>query len=196
MEDEKLVQLHDVLSRLRPGGRKGGLGYSNLAVGNGKSGRTDGLPDNGLYSMFVREGHNAHLHQRFGDDGDDNASPKKGKKKKKEKKRKKDLEMKESDVEAMEHVSSDSFATQASKRTKKRKKNLEESQVTETQDRTTHKKAKKRSTSMASQVLPLPANELSSKSRTNTKTITKKAKKNKKAAISPEKKKKRRKSHT
>lgn len=142
--------------------------------------------------MFVREGHNAHLHQRFGDDGDDNASSKKGKKKKKEKKRKKDLETRESDVEVMKHVSSDSFAPEGSKRTKRRKKkkHLEESQVTETQDRTTHKKAKKRSTSMESQVLPLPANKLSSKSRTNTKTITKKAKKNKKTAISSEKKKK------
>jgi hypothetical protein len=97
MEDEKLQKLHDTLAMLRPKGRTGGLGRGGLGVSKVKG---DGLPDNALYSRFVREGQgNFSKVKKFEDDDDkdkdgsddDDAAAKK-KKKKGAKKAKKEKE--------------------------------------------------------------------------------------------------------
>ncbi|TDH66819.1 hypothetical protein CCR75_002416 [Bremia lactucae] len=91
MEEEKLVRLHDMLSKLRPGGKKGGLGF---ASNRGKKGtkRSDGLPNNGLYSMFVRQGEGTYQHKHWTNgmetDAEEEEIEKSVKKAKKEKKRK------------------------------------------------------------------------------------------------------------
>ncbi len=71
MEDEKLQRLHDTLSKLAPRGKVGGLGFTSFA--KQAKGRDSTLPNNPLYSHFVRAGHGeGQYHKRkFGDGKDD-----------------------------------------------------------------------------------------------------------------------------
>mmetsp|Transcript_22802 Transcript_22802/g.45839 ORF Transcript_22802/g.45839 Transcript_22802/m.45839 type:complete len:359 (+) Transcript_22802:38-1114(+) len=92
MEAEKLQRLHDTLSKLAPRGKVGGLGFNSIT----KQAKTKDptLPNNVLYSYFVRAGSaTGQYHKRTFDeanDDDDGKSSKKSKKDKKDKKNKKE----------------------------------------------------------------------------------------------------------
>lgn len=86
MNDEKLARYHETLSMLRPKGRSGGLGLGSF--GTMKKG-DDGLPNNALYSRFVKEGAGSYQHKKFEEevadvDEEDDPPKKKSKKSKKE----------------------------------------------------------------------------------------------------------------
>ena len=87
MEAEKLQRLHDTLSKLAPRGKVGGLGFSKVKHTGATRDQT--LPQNALYSNFVRAGSGLGLyHKRTFEEVDKNdddtgSSDKKKKKKKK-----------------------------------------------------------------------------------------------------------------
>ena len=68
MELEKQQRLHDTLAKLAPKGKYGGLGSGG--VGTARRKRSDSLPDNPLYSNFVRAGagHKRNF-EEIGEDG-------------------------------------------------------------------------------------------------------------------------------
>ena len=54
MEEKKQQELHDMLAKLAPKGKMGGLGYN--ALSNMVKVKDDTLPNNPLYTRFVRKG--------------------------------------------------------------------------------------------------------------------------------------------
>ena len=81
MELEKQQRLHDTLAKLAPKGKYGGLGSGGMGFARKK--RADSLPDNPLYSNFVRAGTG---HKRSFEDAEDGKSEEKPSKKSKSKK--------------------------------------------------------------------------------------------------------------
>ena len=72
METEKLQRLYDTLEKLRPKGKYGGLGKGGMfAAGSGKRPLDVTLPNNPLYSNFVRPGA---FHKRTFEDDDEDAN--------------------------------------------------------------------------------------------------------------------------
>lgn len=72
MEDAKLQALHDTIMKLVPRGKSGGLGMNSFAKQAGTK-RDPSLPDNALYSYFVRAGDGAHKRQ-FEEKNEEHAS--------------------------------------------------------------------------------------------------------------------------
>ena len=117
MEDAKLQRLHDTLAMLRPKGRTGGLGRGSYGVTKKKD---DGLPDNALYSHFVRQGQgNFTAVKKFEDSDDDENKDDIAAKKKKMKDAKKAKKAKEAADEA---AAAAAAAAEASGSGKKRKR--------------------------------------------------------------------------
>ncbi|KAI9913331.1 hypothetical protein PsorP6_005483 [Peronosclerospora sorghi] len=117
MEESKLVRLHHMLSKLRPGGKKGGLGFASVGGRTGDK-RPDGLPNNGLYSMFVRQGEGGYHHKHWDDDEEAEADVKTTKQEKKKKKKKEERSVKSREGEGK----SEELLKQEKKRLKKEKK--------------------------------------------------------------------------
>ena len=89
MEEEKLQRLHDTLAKLAPRGKSGGLGLNAFSKQGQK--RDPTLPNNALYSYFVRAGSGGgQYHKRkFEEKGEADEEPEKTTKNKKKSKKKK-----------------------------------------------------------------------------------------------------------
>mmetsp|Transcript_5399 Transcript_5399/g.11339 ORF Transcript_5399/g.11339 Transcript_5399/m.11339 type:complete len:209 (+) Transcript_5399:68-694(+) len=100
MDDDEMQRLHDTLAMLKPKGRTGGLGRGGVGVVKKAD---DGLPNNALYSHFVRAGALDLHHKKFDDAEVSNSDEKKERKRKKEaRKAEKKEKLEENDSAATE----------------------------------------------------------------------------------------------